>query len=375
MRSCYIVSLKYAPGLAKEFKLLGENLQQHGWSVTYVLSSAYAWLLGEVEGEIHYVTRSRSWREVVEDCLRFPISGLPRLRRLFRERAPDLLMFYNPYPLNFVIAQSAKRIYPKGLRTIYLHEPFVPDRSSYGPRRSRLILLAEWLQTLAVRETNCVILPSVHARDLFDMRYPTYQGSRFLAPILLPDRPVDGQVERRYVSLVGNLNMSRGPEDFLALVNLAAEQGADLTFKIVTRSEIADGLSVLSPQARSNLHVVNKPDISDKEIADTLAESYALFLPHKQATQSGNVPIALRAGTPIIARDIPGLSQHVHHKENGFLFPVDPTPEHLLEAALYVRGHFEELSVQARRDFESVFSESNWGRYYAWLLDDGVEDC
>ena len=124
----------------------------------------------------------------------------------------------------------------------------------------------------------------------------------------------------------------------------------------------------LSPHARQLVEVVNRPVISDKEIAAVVAESIAIFLPHRQAAQSGNIPVAFRAGTPVIARDIPGLSQHVHHKRNGYLFPVGATPEQLLEAVCYVRDNFGTLSLQARRDFESTFSEDNWERYYQWLI-------
>jgi len=72
--------------------------------------------------------------------------------------------------------------------------------------------------------------------------------------------------------------------------------------------------------------------------------------------------------TPIIARDIPGLRQHVNHKENGYIVPFDCKPEILVEAMNSVRESFPDLSKNARRSYEEVWSEKNFDKYYAWLI-------
>lgn len=371
-RTCYLASLKYAPGLAKEFALLGRRLAQHGWRVRYLLSSSYAWLLDDPAGETHYLARSETPRQVVCDTARFWRSGAAQVRRLFRQRAPDLLLVYNPHPCNVVLLRLAAHAQPDGLRAIYLHEPHVPDASSYGRRRALYIRVVDWVQAAALRRANCVILPSAHAQSLFSARYPHFRGEAHLAPILLPDCPAQGEAERRWVSLVGTLNHSRGTDDFLALVAHAAAAGERLRFKILTRS-LVEGLDRLPVAARATLDVVRKDQISDDEIDETLAASIALFLPHKAAAQSGVVPVALRAGTPVLARDIPGLSQHVRHGENGYLYPIAPTPAQLLAGACYIRDHLAALSQQARQDYEETFSERNWARYYGWLAGAGSD--
>lgn len=367
-RSCYMTSLNYSPGLWKEFKLLGDNLSQHDWSLNYLVSSGYSWLISGTIDRVRFLTESSSLRDVVVETIRSPIDILPRVRRLFTRCAPEFLFLYNAHPLNTPIARLARNACPGGIRALYLHEPFVPEKSSYGRKRAFYIRINEWLQTLTLKYTTCAIVPSQHSLSLFHMRYPEYPNAVYRAPILLPEKPVGSGRSRSHISLVGNLNRSRGPHDFLELVKCAAKREEDLQFMIVTRSDINEAIQRLSPRARGMLEVVNKSAISDEEIARVVSQSTAIFLPHKQAAQSGNIPVAFREGTPVIARDIPGLSQHVHHKENGYLFPFDPTPEQLLEAARYVRDDFSRLSDQAREDFENIFAESNFERYYRWLI-------
>jgi len=187
------------------------------------------------------------------------------------------------------------------------------------------------------------------------------------APILLPEKPEFFMVKRKFISLIGNLNQSRGPDDFFSLINYVAEIGEDLQFRLLTRSNIEESIQLLSPKAKQIIEIINKPLILDDEIAETVAESIAIFLPHKQAAQSGNIPVSFREGTPVIARDIPGLSQHIRHKENGYLFAFESSPEQILEAVNFVKKNFTELSREARYDFEKYFAEHNWNRYYQWL--------
>jgi len=370
-RSSYIVSLKYTPGSAKEFKLLGSKCQQFGWRVAYLLSRGYSWMVDEGWGDVGYFSDSTSLLKVVLDTIVFPFSGeVGILQEQFQCYPPQFLCMYNRHPLDIVVARLARSVYPEGVRAIFLHEPYVPDKSSYGKARALYIHMTEQLLSFMLRYSTCVIVPSIHAQWLFTLRYPNYPGQVYLAPLLLPDNSVPKPLPRRFITFVGNINKSRNLNNFFTLINNTARNGDDLEYCIVTRSPIADAIQRLSDEAKRRLTIINKPVISDDEIANVTAQSIAMFLPHKQAAQSGNIPVAFRGGTPVIARDIPGLSQHVRHKENGYLFPFEPTPEQLLEAVDFVRDNFSLLSQQAREDFENIFLENNWERYYHWLLEE-----
>ena len=73
-------------------------------------------------------------------------------------------------------------------------------------------------------------------------------------------------------------------------------------------------------------------------------------------------------GTPIICRDIPGLTQHVRHLANGYALPPRFTVQQLYQAVQYMEEHGATLGCQARRDYEQIFDIRHWERYYGWLL-------
>ncbi len=365
----YIASLKYAPGLAKEFSLMGQQLLEQRHDVQYMLSGGYSWLLDDMPAErISFVTRSKNSREMVEDTLGYPFRLRGTLRRRFAQARPDFLCMYNPHPLNFAVMQQAQRAYPSGTRAIYLHEPFKPDKRSFGRIGKYYFELVEQFQTLSIRYANTIIVPSPHAHELFEQRYPDFHGSVHIAPILIPEiaRPEDAS--RRFISLVGTINKSRGLDTFINLINSVAERGLDWQFKIMTRNAVEDALKAISPAGQRLLTTVIKSEISDQEISDTVSNSYAVFLPHKQVTQSGNVPVCFRVGTPIIARNLAGFSQHVTHKQTGYLLPDTFTVEQLIDGIGYIRQHIDVMSSQARHVFETTFGVNNWTRYYGWAL-------
>jgi len=365
-RTSYITSLKYSPGLAKEFSLFGTNVAKKG-RVDYLVSKSYGWLLKKANAEIHYLTKSDKVRDAIVDVLLMRWRIVEPIRRIFQKHKPDFILFYNSHPANSIIARIAAEEMPNGTRAVYLHEPYVPDKKSYGRLRTVYIILNEWLQTRALKYINCVIVPSPYAKKLFGIRYPKYKGETKVVPILLSDKRLAEKRPRRYISLIGNLNESRGLEEFIALINYSANRGLSWQFKLVTRAKITKKMRKLSIYGNAILSVVNKRNISDAEIAEAVAESYAVFLPHKQATQSGNIPVCFMQGTPIIARNIPGLSQHIRHKYNGYLLPMNFMESDTSEAVHFIKENIEQLSYNARRDYEKIFDERNWQKYYSWL--------
>lgn len=374
MKTCYVVSLKYAPGSAKEFRLLGDNLRKRDWRVIYLLSSRYAWLMDPRRDDVFFLTDSSSVQTMVLDTLSLSRAISRDLRRLFQRFPPDFLCTYNRHPLEFIVTGLARSIYPSGIRAVFLHEPFVPNKLSYGILHAAYIEAAERLSALTLRHSSCVIVPSAYAKSLFALRYPNYAGNVYLAPLLLPKSPTGKSSPRRYISFIGNINQARNLGDFLKLIDYATKEKEALEFCIVTRFPISRYIRSLPAEARDKVTIVSKPMISDEEITRFVRASIGIFLPHRQAAQSGNIPVAFREGTPVIARDVPGLSQHVRHMVNGYIFPRDATERQLLDAVRFVCDNFRRLSLHAREDFEDIFAESNWTRHYGWLLEESLHD-
>lgn len=368
-RTAYFCSLKFAPGLLKEIIQLATKMAQYGWQSKLILSRHYGCLgMPELEN-VQYLalTTSESPVAIVRDCLRFPFGIQRQLAGLIADVPPDFLCMYNPHPLNCFVASMVQQSNPAGLRATFLHEPFVPEKSSYGFVKSQYIRVVEHQQAQMMHYLNCVVVPSVYSLELFQRHYPADMPVH-VAPILLGDQQRHG-VDREYYSFVGTVNASRSLDDFVQLINLATVSDTpDLKFKIVTRSPIDPFLRRIDSCALQNVEIVNRPVISDAEIGETFAKSKATFLSHKQAAQSGNVPFAFMQGTPIICRDIPGLTQHVHHQVNGYVLPYDFTIQQMYAGIRYLEDNGEVLGRQARHDYEEIFDVRNWERYYSWLV-------
>jgi glycosyltransferase involved in cell wall biosynthesis len=214
-----------------------------------------------------------------------------------------------------------------------------------------------------------IVFPSPYSRELFEKYYRRLPAVTHVAPLLVPDHPNGVTLRRQYFCMVGRMHHATGHDTFLDLVNHAATQNLPYRFAMVCADDLSQYLSRVSPEGKKVLTVVSKPLIHDSEIDAVLRESYAVFRLAREVTQSGVVPVAYMNHTPVIARDILGLRQHVTHRQNGYLVPADCTLTHILEAMRFVEDHFTSLSENARRSYEETWSEANWDTYYGWLLD------
>lgn len=363
-KNAYIISLKFAPGLKKEFMVLGENIRNKGVNVKYLLSSRYRQPGDNSEG-IEYITSSEGVKGIILDTLK-SVTG-KKFLRIFSLYPPIFLCFYNPHPLNPLIAKLVKRKFPQSIIVLYLHEPYVPDKKPYGRAKAAYITIAEFIQGLTIRYLEHVIFPSEYSFRLFKERYPRFKGKTHIAPLLVPDQRVLDKKKRRFFSIVGGAHQATGHGTFIDLVNYVALNGLDYEFALISSSNISIYLEKLNNQARKILRVVNKGLITDSEINAVVRKSYAVFRLDREVTQSGVIPVSYMNATPVIVRDIPGLTQHVKHGENGYVVPFDCTLEELVRAMRFAREKFPQLSETTRKSYEEIWGEWNWHKYYDWL--------
>lgn len=368
VKNCYIVSLKYAAGLWKEFHLLGRNLKAQGYAVKFLLSSGYKWMAGDMLEDSYFVTSSTNVKTMIVDAACYPFSLKKQCSDLFREHPPKLLCLYNPHPLNSKVEQIAKKYAPDGIRAIYLHEPAKPGKASYGLKGWLFFEVVELCQRKAIKQSTDIILPSPVAQELFKKYYPEYQGDTHYAPILVPDRPGASAPSRKYFSMVGRFNFSKRLDLFIEAANLSACQSKGYEFQITTSSQLDEYLQLLTPDANKKMKIINKENLSDEEMFDSLAKSYAVLCIHPMVTQSGVVTVAFMNSTPVIVRDSAGFTQFVKHGYNGWVLPKDFNANDIIEALHNVLDNFLELSQNARRTYEEMFSEKTWSDRYEWLI-------
>ena len=229
----------------------------------------------------------------------------------------------------------------------------------------------EALQAGLVRSANVLLAPSDYAARKIRVRYPWYRGQVRAAPLLVADTagPGERKNERRFFSMVGMVNRATGHDDFFRYVNDAAERGRREGFAVATASDLGRAASVLTARGREAVTFLNKPLILDREIDDILRASWAVFRLDKGLTQSAVLVDAFMHGVPVIARDIPGLRQHVRDGKNGRIVPYAFTNADLDAAVDDVIARHSEMSAAARSDFESTWSLASFDRTYGWLVD------
>ena len=321
--------------------------------------------------DLFFVSESRNMREMVTDVAGYPFQGRRTISQYFCEDIPEFVCVYNAHPLNTSILRLAKKYYPKGVRSIYLHEPD-PLRvlpANGGLFRALYLKFLDRLQAMTVASTTDVILPSPFSRDLFRKRFPMYNGKTHLAPLLVPSCQRNAPGTRKFFSMVGQFNFSKRPDLLIDMANLASLENLDLEFLIATASNIDVPLSRLYKEGSGRLTVIRKEHLSDADINAALSESYAVCCLHPNVTQSGVLPVAFMNSVPVIAPSDPGFSQYIDHRKNGWLLPRNFVPRDLLEAMLYIKEHFSEMSANASKTYDRLFSPHRFDEYYFWLLD------
>lgn len=364
----YIISLKFAPGLLKEFSVLGKKIEKSGYEVIYLLADDYKRMLNDFSNK-YFLIKSSNSKEMINNVMNSR-ELTKKIKNIMDSKQPDFVCVYNPHPLNHIPLKLAKQINNKSIRSIYLHEPYKKNKEKFsvGERIYRGII--ELCQEFCYQYMTDAIFPSEYAKKMYEFKYDKkYALNKHVAPLMLPKVIDEVFKSKKYFSIVGNIDSNRSLDEFISLIKYSAKVGDNsLIFKIITRSKIDDKISELTDNERRNLEIVNKEFITDDEISDVLKKSIATLLPHKQITQSGNVPTAFRWGTPIIARNIEGFSQHIQNKENGMLLDENFNSEELYNSIKYIQSNIKYMSNQALNTFDNYFSDENWNEYYKWLL-------
>lgn len=373
-KTSVIVSLKYSPGLAKEILLHAENLSKNMHNITLVVSIEYKWLFKEYNalGKYNFIfTKTRSSKKSMIFDYYFLLLG--STKRLIREHNKRIILtnviVYNPHPLNHKVI----KLFKSKRRVIFLHEPYKEDKSSFGKLGRFYYNLVEYFQKKSIKLCNDIVFLSKHGEKEFKLKYRMVNNKNYHIGRLLLKDYTDDQLQdfsRSFISFVGTVNKSRSVSEFLDFYNHVKSSHNKLSkckFIILTRSNIHSQLSD-KYKLSDNFEVIVKSKISDQEIADILKRSICTFLTHKQATQSGNVPVAYKNGTPIICRDIEGLSQHVEHHRTGIVTDFEDK-DYLMNEISNLKDNINNYTNFAFEKFTSEFSEKNWNKYYGFLID------
>lgn len=353
----YIISLQYSPVFKSLCYAMGKQLKKHGYEIKYLFSSEYQWMLEDEDvNEIEFIGKSKNISSIFVDSINF--LNLKLIKRLIDKDQPEKIYFHNIHPFfNYYIAKKVKNY--GGTVIQHVHEPFVYDKSHYGKFQQYWLYLFEYVQGLILKKTDVAILSSQEAWDLFNKRYPDFEGKKIRIPLLYEDLAKDMvSLPRHYLNFIGPPVPAKNPEKFLEIVKNSQEK--DLNFILISRRKIQDR----KYYQYNNLKLFQKERISDNLIGKFMQNSIMTITPYKTARQSSVVATAFMYGTPVLATNINGLNEVVDHKITGYLVDKDAGVKEWLDGIVYIQNNIKDLSNSCRDFFKINYSEINWVKYF-----------
>lgn len=125
--------------------------------------------------------------------------------------------------------------------------------------------------------------------------------------------------ERNSLLFFGRIWPYKGLNYLLKAMSLVIKEIPDVKLTIAGRGENLDQYShILSD--KKHFTVLNR-FIPSAEVTKLFLQSTAVVLPYVEASQSGVASLAFGLGTPIIASNVGGLSEVIHHSKDGLLVP------------------------------------------------------
>jgi len=359
----YVGSLKYSPVFKSHCCAFGRACEEKGYSVRYLFSREYDWLLPrEVKEKTVFVGHSVSISSMLKDT--FSFKNRKEIRKIFSEDQPTRVYMHNYHFLNHYIAKLSKR---HGCSFIYhVHEPYVQNKKAHGGFHQYWLYLFECFQGKLLKNTDVAVVSSNVASHLFDLRYPDFSGKKILVPLMYED--LDGSdsdmQDREYITFVGPPVPAKNPEKFLAIVRYSNDNDLGLKFLLISRSKIRDTRYF----REKNLEIFSRKRISNEEFGESIKRSIAVLTPYRRETQSSVILVAYMYGTPVVSSDVGGLPEFVSHRKTGYLLNVDAKVEDWIEGISYVQKNFPMLSKNCRKYFVENFSGKNWKKYLNDIL-------
>ena len=326
------------------------------------------------EAVVH-ATRSMSVRK---DAL-----ALAELVRLFRRVRPDIVHTHNPKP--GIYGRLAARLagVPVVLNTVHglfaaPDDAFMRKAIVYGLERfataccqAEMVLNAEDLTALrrtGIPERKLVMLGGGVDVERFRPRSPSFVTEARKALGFGDDRVI--------VGLVARLVWEKGLRELFAAAEVLRQTMPEVVVVVVgpSDSEKSDGLRPADLRAAEALG--NVVFLGERRDVEALYPAFDLFaLPSYREGLPLSAMEASACGVPVVATDIRGCRQVVHHGVTGLLVPVRDAGA-LVDAIGSLardRGRRQAMGQAARRRAEAEFDQrrvvSDTLKIYSRLLD------
>lgn len=332
-----IVSLHFSPAFVSHMIALGRLMRELGYEVTFVLQEEYA----------QFVEFSR-----VGDTI-FPEGCFSAIF--------DVAVFCNAAVNNHALCAQLRK---QGAIVFYIfHEPdSVLNRLAEGWWDIFKLIVARYSSIAMLKRCSEVIVPSHHAQELYKRYFSRYNRCVHTMSLLFDDEVGADTIilkEKRYFSFIGNAVKGHDFGGFIRLVKHSIRAGSAVPFAIATKSDLSVLLSrdgELSRYVDENRVLIQHGRVlTNNEINRHNLTSFCVWNAYRCSTQSGVLPRAFMAGTPVIARRVGSFDEYVRSGVNGEFIESADDDDAILRTAEKIRQNLPMYVEGSRKTFMEKF--------------------
>jgi len=289
-----------------------------------------------------------------------------RSAREINEFEPDL--FISQYWMTFFgpsMGKMHKRL-KKGTKRITVLHNVIPHEKRFFDKGANNYFLKQ--------SEGFVVMSDTVMRDLLSLKPD--------AKYLRIDHPVYNQFGEKQErnTAISKLNLDPEKQYLLFFGFIRGYKGLDLLLQALSQLDASIELIVAGEIYGSfdpYQEIIDKENLSDRvhlftdyiaddQVSDYFSASDVCMLPYKSATQSGITAIAHHFDLPIIATDVGGLKEKVHHESNGLIVP-NPAPSEIAEA---IKRYFSEsMKAKMSDKIASEKQDNSWENFAEKLME------
>lgn len=349
MKKIAIVSAKFTPGFLSHIEAYYDGFTELGYDVVLNLNEGYRLFSDELE---KFTYKLGVDVDYIALC--------------------DYVWFTNASIHDHYLYKTIKHRKPSIKIFTVFHEPF----RGYLGEWKRCKELGPFIRCIGrhvfarnvLKYSDLMVLPSRTAEDLYKISDYKKNNKYTILPLLFTDHHKDYEnIERKYISFIGNASKSKGYPDYLNFIIEDSKHNNYRMYQIASKYPIIDNLpdECKSLIEENRLIVNDNHPLSNAEINTAYASSQCVWLGYRENTQSGVICKAQMFGAPCIATRAGEFKTALDESTAVFINDIEDYDE-INNALLKIESETSSYTKHAR---ESYLNKYDYKSYLKALSD------
>lgn len=318
-------------------------------------------------GETQYVTKEDIADEIPSDEVLDTINPLTYVStaRKVKKFAPDI--FITKYWMTFFgpsLGYVAKKL-NKNVKRISILDNVIPHEKRFFDGFCNRYFLNN--------NDGFVVMSDAVLKDLLSIKpdakfirvnHPVY--NHFPAPVdqAFAQQKLKVDTTKKTVLFFGFIRDYKGLDLLIQSMDLL-----DHTYQLIIAGEVYGSFDkyqelIDQSKAKSRIALYNQY-IGDHEVADYFSAADVCVLPYKSATQSGITSIANHYNLPIIATNVGGLKETIHHQKTGLIVDIPEVEAIATSIQSYFEGNYKATFAA---EIEKEKQENSWENFVERII-------